>query len=454
MPDPQFHRNIELDDAAQSQLLEPKKRLSKAALAIVFGLVALPILAAPFLFQKATAPERSENNSDDDLLPPTRVQLTLPPPAPLVEEQSSSRIAEPVIDTAAAEQLARERAEFEEQKRIAAAEQAARDAENDQKKWERYRSPMVVSEAGQAESNLGDPAKTPEEAAKSAATFQDTNPNSQLLGALSAKPVEVSKAERTKRIDALVPQGTMIRGVLETAVQTDLPGMVRAVTTEDVWSFDGRRVLVPSGTRLIGEYNAGLAQGQTRAFIVWTRLLREDGVSLSLGSPGTDELGVTGSGGDVNNHYFKRFGSAILLTALSAAPQLLAEPSVSVRRRRNSGPVTTVITDPITGKVTQTTTYPEDDEDGIGANLGQKGAQVLAEGFAQVAQEALKGTVNIQPTISINQGTPVAIFVKRDLDFSDLYPDPVLEKFKELKRGRYGIRDSAWHNPVHKGGLQ
>ncbi len=450
MPDRQYHRNIELDDAFQSQLLEPKRSLSKAALVVIFGAVAMLLLMVPFWLQGSANIENNNVVADENLLP--RMELTLPPPAPSVENHVSSD-AEPQIDTTAAEELARQRAEFEEQKRIVEAERIAQDAENDQKKWERYRSPMVVSEAASSEPPSVDPSKMPEDAVKSAATFQDTNPNSLLLGALSVKPVEVSKAERAKRIDALLPQGTIIRAVLETAVETDLPGMARAVTTENIWSFDGRRVLVPSGTRLVGEYNAGLAQGQTRAFIVWTRLLRADGVSLNLGSPGTDELGVTGSGGDVNNHYFKRFGSAILLTALSAAPHLLAEPSVNVRRRHSPRPITTVVTDPVTGRTTQTTAYPDYENDSIGANLGQKGTQVLAEGFAQVAQEALKGTINIQPTISINQGTAVAIFVKRDLDFSDLYPDPVVEKLKELKRGRHGSGRENWYTPVYKGEL-
>ncbi|MFX4581744.1 TrbI/VirB10 family protein, partial [Acinetobacter baumannii] len=83
--------------------------------------------------------------------------------------------------------------------------------------------------------------------------------------------VDVSRATKNNRIDALVAQGTFIRGVLETAVQSDLPGMVRATVTENVWSFDGRRVLIPAGSRLIGEYKSGIAQGQTRVFVVWTR---------------------------------------------------------------------------------------------------------------------------------------------------------------------------------------
>ena len=121
---------------------------------------------------------------------------------------------------------------------------------------------MVVTETGQT-GTRSRTAKTTDRCRKSSrGTFQDANPNGQFLSAMAAKPVETAKAEQTKRIDALVPQGTMIRGVLETAVQTDLPGMVRAVTTEDIWSFDGRRILIPAASRMIGEYNAGVAQGK------------------------------------------------------------------------------------------------------------------------------------------------------------------------------------------------
>jgi hypothetical protein len=106
----------------------------------------------------------------------------------------------------------------------------------------------------------------------------------------------------------------MIRGVLETAIQSDLPGMVRAITSEDVYSFDGRRVLIPQGTMLTGEYRSALSRGQTRVFLIWTRLLRSDGVSLIINSYGTDGLGRSGLAGEVDRHFFERFGAATLLT--------------------------------------------------------------------------------------------------------------------------------------------
>ena len=111
--------------------------------------------------------------------------------------------------------------------------------------------------------------------------------NRRFLDNASANDVERARAVKTARIDALIPQGTMIRATLETAVQSDLPGMVRAITTEDVYSFDGRRVLLPKATMLTGEYRAVLTRGQTRVFMVWTRALRHDGVSVLLGSDGT-----------------------------------------------------------------------------------------------------------------------------------------------------------------------
>ncbi|MGQ4828530.1 TrbI/VirB10 family protein, partial [Enterococcus faecalis] len=78
---------------------------------------------------------------------------------------------------------------------------------------------------------------------------------------------------------------------------SDLPGFVRAVVSRDVTGFDGNRVLIPAGSRLIGQYRSGLAAGQSRAFVIWTRMIRPDGVSVALGSPVTDTLGRAGLGG-------------------------------------------------------------------------------------------------------------------------------------------------------------
>ncbi|MDP5103555.1 MAG: type VI secretion protein, partial [Erythrobacter sp.] len=113
-----------------------------------------------------------------------------------------------------------------------------------------------------------------------------------------------------------VTEGTLIPAILETAINTDVPGYVRAVVSQDVRSFDGKRILVPRSSRLIGQYQAGVEQGQKRAYVIWTRLIRPDGASVNLASPAVGFDGTTGLEGDVNSHFLKRFGSGLLFSVI------------------------------------------------------------------------------------------------------------------------------------------
>ena len=121
------------------------------------------------------------------------------------------------------------------------------------------------------------------------------------------------------------PQGTVIPAVLETAINSDLPGFVRAVVSRDVRGFDGTTVLIPRGSKLIGQYRSGVALSQTRAFVVWSRVITPEGVSIDIGSPGTDQLGRGGLEGETDTHFFERFGSAILLSVMGAGLDRLAD---------------------------------------------------------------------------------------------------------------------------------
>lgn len=300
-------------------------------------------------------------------------------------------------------------------------------AEEERRKWERLRASQVISDNSATAAGAMNP-----ESASGPAAAADDDPNRRFLASVSAAGVDVARATRNNRIDALVAQGTMIRGVLETAVQSDLPGMVRAVVAENVWSFDGRRILIPAGSRLVGEYKSGLTRGQTRVFVVWTRLLRSDGVSVQLGSNGTDDLGRAGSAGTVDNHYLERFGAAIMLSLVGGAAQFLSGFGQNYDMTGDGTVITT--TDPATGVVTQTQT-------GVGQNqLSLQARQIAAQNVSQtltnIAQEALKNSINIPPTIHLDQGTRIIVFVRRDLDFSSLYPDPVKEALRELRRER------------------
>jgi type IV secretion system protein VirB10 len=173
----------------------------------------------------------------------------------------------------------------------------------------------------------------------------------------------------------VVPQGTIVSGVLETAINSDLPGFARAIVSENIRSLDNRTVLIPRGSRLIGQYRSGLAIGESRAFVIWTRLLTPDGVSIELASPATDTLGRAGLDGKVNRHFFQRFGSAILLSVIDVGANALI--------------------------------YDNNSSIVIGST---------SEAQA-VAAQALSQQMNIPPTITVKQGTEIRIFLARDLYF-------------------------------------
>jgi type IV secretion system protein VirB10 len=170
-----------------------------------------------------------------------------------------------------------------------------------------------------------------------------------------------------------VTQGTLIPAILETAINTDVPGYVRAVVSQDVRSFDGKRVLVPRSSRLIGQYQSGVQQGQRRAYVIWTRLIRPDGVSVNLASPAVGFDGTTGLEGDVNSHFFQRFGSGLLLSVVG----------------------------------------------GLGAvATGGVGGVIVAGGAQGAANSAVQAQGQISPTIRVRMGEPIRVFTARDLDFS------------------------------------
>src|SRR5207237_4723783 len=100
-----------------------------------------------------------------------------------------------------------------------------------------------------------------------------------------------------------VAQGTLIPAVLETALDSTRPGLARAIVSRDVRGFDGSRVLIPRGSRLIGDYRSDVQPGQHRALVSWTRLIRPDGVTIAIGSPAADTLGGGGIRAEVHSHF-------------------------------------------------------------------------------------------------------------------------------------------------------
>lgn len=264
---------------------------------------------------------------------------------------------------------------------------------------------VVVDEGGKTVNQPG----LSGEAGANAPTVAGTDANSKFLSNASAMADRSSKAVQLRRLDALVPEGTLIPGILETAVNSDLPGQVRAIVSKDVWSFDGRRIIIPTGTRLIGEYQSSVMTGQTRIFVVWTRLIRSDGASIRLNSIGADSLGRSGITGNVDKHFTERFGNAILLSIVGGGASYLTG---------------------FGGGSNSTGTQTD----------AQRAADIarttIAQTFSNMANQALSDGLKIPPTISVPQGERIFVYVRQDLDFSALYPDPVAEALKEIKHER------------------
>lgn len=179
-----------------------------------------------------------------------------------------------------------------------------------------------------------------------------------------------------------VPAGEMIPATLETAINSELAGMARAITMRDVYALSGNRLLIPKGSTLVGQFNANVSQGQSRIFVVWNRVQLASGVVVTLNSSSADAIGRSGQGADyVDRHFFERFGSGVLLSVLGG---YAAIGGVNGQDEYNS--------------VSQ---YRMN----IAGNLQQTGAQ------------SVQRDMKIAPTLQVNQGTQINVFVARDLDF-------------------------------------
>lgn len=177
----------------------------------------------------------------------------------------------------------------------------------------------------------------------------------------------------------LIAKGTMLDCALQTAIDTTQVGFTSCLLSGDVWSDNGKVLLVEKGSMVTGQYYRGIKQGQERVFVLWDRIKTPSGVIVDINSPGTDPLGRSGHEGFIDTHFWSRFGGAILLSMID--------------------------------------------------DLSSAAATQLADGDFENTQTAakeqvgdvLEETINIPPTLRKNQGDHISIFVARDLDFSDVY---------------------------------
>ena len=207
-----------------------------------------------------------------------------------------------------------------------------------------------------------------------------TSPESPLAARLHTTILDPAVATVLPHPEFTITMGTLVPCVLQTAMDSSAPGIVTCVTQQDVLGSTGSVVLMEKGTRLVGEYASGMQQGQNRLFVLWNRAETPNHVVITLGSPAADALGRAGFAGQIDTHFWARFGGALMLTMVDGA----------------FGVATSV--------------------------ASQHGGTYLNFGAGQgAATEALQNSINIPPTIRKNQGEVVSVMAARDLDFSQVY---------------------------------
>jgi len=219
-------------------------------------------------------------------------------------------------------------------------------------------------------------------AAGGAADVRELNEQEEFLAASASTEVTTANVTRLDDPSRTIVQGSFLEATLETAISTELPGIIRAVLSVDAWSHDGSTILLPRGTRLIGEYSSRVNVAQQRAQIAWTRAITPAGESIMLGSIGADALGRSGQTGFVDTRFAERFGSAALISLIGAAPVLVAGES--------SG-----------------------SDGGAGSDL----ATDVSRDLRRSTSSALDDYLRIKPTIYIDQGMRMTVIVNRDLVF-------------------------------------
>lgn len=176
----------------------------------------------------------------------------------------------------------------------------------------------------------------------------------------------------------LVTAGAIIPCTLQTAMDSTVPGYSTCVIPRDVYSDNGRVVLLEKGTRVFGEYQGGLQRGQNRLFAMWTRAVTPRGVAIDIGSPASDSLGRAGITGKIDRFFWQRFGTALLFSVLDTGGQI------------------------------------------AGQAVSPQGSTVFRTP-GDTTSQVLQDSQQIRPIVRVNQGTELAITVAKDFDFSQVY---------------------------------
>ena len=226
-------------------------------------------------------------------------------------------------------------------------------------------------------------ASTTTEAKSRPKTVQEQSNNNK--STTLTKTPQVQAANLGNR-DFVLARPSTIACVLETQIFSNIAGNTICVVTQDVYSSNGRVLIIEKGSKISGAYSTGLSNGDSRLAVVWERVLTTKGIVLDVEGPGADSVGGAGTPGYVDNHWPERIGAALLLSFLEDVVVLKASSNGSV-----NGAIST----------------------------NSFGATQAA--IPKLSEKVLDKTINIAPTLIKNRGETITVMVNKDIWFDQVY---------------------------------
>lgn len=391
--------------AEAESLIEGKGTVKKNIHWFILGLVGLVIVIAIFA-QDNTAKKRKAEKENE---PPKVAQADTNPNTikGALDKQKEYPVETPGIPAIATEGVGKNEKETEafNAKEAQAIEDAKRDAQLNGSSILAIGSDMAsftqVADMQRTQANLPPRVEVNENdlrAAMAPPTLQPTvvapkeltkeEKDQEWLDKMAAKNKTTPITEDAINSPYTIFQGATIPAVLMTSVNSQLPGQITAVVSQDVYDgVSGSHLIVPKGSNLYGMYNNSVIQGQNRLTVAFSRLVLPNGRSVSLlGMPSADKIGQQGLEGDVDNRYLQRFGFSFLTAVLG---------SIVDNNNRNN---TTII----------------NNGGGYGAGISTAAGTILTD----IARSEQQRASQIKPVIIIKQGEKFNINVNRDISIA------------------------------------
>lgn len=225
------------------------------------------------------------------------------------------------------------------------------------------------------------------------------NLNEDPAGKLEKSAVNVKTTLIDDRVHA-INQGKLLTAILETAINTEIPGSVRAIVSRDVYGESGNDVLIPRGSRLYGSYSTKVTRGQGRVDISWTRLIRSDGVDLAIAFKASDQFGRSGISGVVDNKYGSVITNSLLTSILAVGGAVAAQKAIG---GNNSTSATT------TAGVTT-----------VSGNASSQAVADVTKTIVNTVSQIVGDSLNLTPVITVPQGTKITVVVNADMNLPSM----------------------------------